>query len=326
MPGRRAPAVDLGRRGGEEGCVSPSLSRQLARAAPIVFLLLWSTGFGVASIALRSAGVWTVLTLRYAIVLAVLGPVLLALRPGWPRGWAWGRLVLVGALVQFGYFGANWTALAAGVGVGVSALVGAGQPILAALVAPLWGGARPDRRLWAGLALGVAGCVAVILARYEVAGTAPAGWPLVLAAVSTLSLTAGSIVEKQGARADGPGGAVHPLMAAGVQYAVAGAGCAAMALLTEGGTQAWSIAWSGTFVAALAYLAGANSLVAITLLLWMMARGEVARVSALFFLVPPVAAAEAVVLTGERLPWAAWAGMAVAAGGVALATGRRARD
>ncbi len=281
------------------------------RFAPTIFLLLWSTGFGVASVALRSAGVGTVLALRYAVVLVLLGAILLVIRPGWPRGRAWLHLAAVGALVQFGYFAMNWTGLRMGVGVGVSALVGAAQPILAACVAPLFGGARPDRRLWIGLALGVAGSAVVIVARAGV--SAPAALPLLLAVGSVASLTAGSVYEKQW------GAAVHPLMAALVQYAVGFAGAGALALATED----LHIAWSVPFLVSLTYLAFANSLVAITLLLAMMARGEVARVSALFFLVPPVAAAEAVVLTGERLPPLAWAGMALAAGGVALATRRR---
>ncbi len=58
------------------------------------------------------------------------------------------------------------------------------------------------------------------------------------------------------------------------------------------------------------------------LLLAMIRRGEVARVSAQLFLVPPIAAVMAWLLTGETLPPAAWAGMAVATAGVALATRR----
>ena len=288
---------------------------QLFRSAPAIFLLLWSTGFGVASIALRSAGVGTVLALRYAVVLLVLAPVLLVLRPGWPRGRAWMHLVVVGLLVQVGYFAGNWTALRMGVGASVAALVGAAQPVLAALAAPLFGGERPDGRLWAGLALGVAGAAVVIVARAGL--SAPPALPLVLAVGSTVFLTAGSIYEKQ--VYGRTGGVVHPLMAAFVQYAVGVAGAGLLAWLTEDG----HIAWSVPFVAAVSYLAVFNSLIAITLLLLMMQKGEVARVSALFFLVPPLAAAEAVVLTGERLPPLAWAGMAVAAGGVALATRRR---
>jgi drug/metabolite transporter (DMT)-like permease len=64
----------------------------------------------------------------------------------------------------------------------------------------------------------------------------------------------------------------------------------------------------------------ANSLIAMTLLLAMIRHREAARVSALFFLVPPTAALIAWALIGEDMPALAWGGTALAALGVALAT------
>jgi drug/metabolite transporter (DMT)-like permease len=57
-----------------------------------------------------------------------------------------------------------------------------------------------------------------------------------------------------------------------------------------------------------------------TLLLAMIRAGEASRVSALFFMVPPMAAVIAWVLLGEAMPPVAWAGMAIAAAGVLIAT------
>jgi hypothetical protein len=70
------------------------------------------------------------------------------------------------------------------------------------------------------------------------------------------------------------------------------------------------------------YLAIGNSLVAVTLLLAMIRRGEASRVSALFFLVPPTAATIAWLLIGESMPPIAWSGMALAAAGVGIANQR----
>ncbi len=50
----------------------------------------------------------------------------------------------------------------------------------------------------------------------------------------------------------------------------------------------------------------------------MVRHGEASRVSALFFLVPPGAALIAWIAVGEVMPPVAWAGMALAAAGVAL--------
>jgi drug/metabolite transporter (DMT)-like permease len=58
-------------------------------------------------------------------------------------------------------------------------------------------------------------------------------------------------------------------------------------------------------------------------LLLMVRRGRVSRVTALFFLVPPLAAVIAWLLLGERMPPLAWAGFVLAAAGVALAAGVR---
>jgi drug/metabolite transporter (DMT)-like permease len=57
----------------------------------------------------------------------------------------------------------------------------------------------------------------------------------------------------------------------------------------------------------------------------MIRRGEVSRVSALFFLVPPMAAVIGWLLLGEQMPPLAWLGLGLAAAGVAVATrgGRR---
>ena len=282
------------------------------RFAPIVFVMLWSSGYSVAVVGLRDAGALTFLSLRYVFVLVILLPILLLIRPAWPRGRAWWHLAFVGATVQFGYFALSWTSLADGVGVGVAALVAGVQPILTAILAPLSGGPRPGRRLWAGLALGCAGAALVVVARLGVAAPAPIAF--VFALGSMVSMTAGSLYEKRF------GAGVHPMMAAGVQYAV-GLVCTALLAL---GTEPIHVRWTLPLALSLAYLVIANSLVSITLLMSMIARGEVARVSALFFLVPPVAALAGWALTGEGLPALAWAGMAVAVVGVVLATRRAA--
>jgi len=60
--------------------------------------------------------------------------------------------------------------------------------------------------------------------------------------------------------------------------------------------------------------------IAIGLLLAMIRTGDVSRVSALFFLVPPLAALFAWLILGEVMPLAAWGGFLLAAVGVWLAT------
>lgn len=77
--------------------------------------------------------------------------------------------------------------------------------------------------------------------------------------------------------------------------------------------------WTWEFTAAIAYLVVGNSVIAVGLLLAMIRAGEVSSVSALFFLVPPLAALLAWLLQGENMPPIAWVGMAAAAVGVLIA-------
>ncbi len=85
-------------------------------------------------------------------------------------------------------------------------------------------------------------------------------------------------------------------------------------------TETMEVNWTWEFSAALAYLVIGNSVIAVGLLLAMIRAGDVGKVSALFYLVPPMAAVLAWFLLGEIMPPLAWAGMAVAAVGVYLAT------
>ena len=76
--------------------------------------------------------------------------------------------------------------------------------------------------------------------------------------------------------------------------------------------------WSGELIFALAWLVLLLSLGAVSLLYWLIRRGEASKVSSLFFLVPPVTALVAWPVFGETFGPLALAGMVVTVVGVAL--------
>ncbi len=284
------------------------------RAAPALFVVMWSAGFSFGALGLAHAEPFTFLSLRYALVLVVLAPVAIVLRPAPPRGAAgWGHLVVVGLLLQAAYFGLAYTALELGAPAGTVALVTSLQPVLVALLAPhLAGEGRIGGRRWAGFALGLAGAALVIVSRSAVGVTGAAA--LLCASAALVVITASTLYEKRF------GGGHHPVTANLVQYAAGLAGTLPVALLAED----LRVDWTPELWGALAYLVLGNSLVAVTLLLAMIRHGDASRVSALFFLVPPLAALIAWAVLGETMPPPAWAGLALATTGVALATARTA--
>jgi drug/metabolite transporter (DMT)-like permease len=172
-------------------------------------------------------------------------------------------------------------------------------------------GEKVSRLAWLGLALGLAGAALAIAARSKIEAESTTG--VMLTVLALFGITSGTLWEKRF------GVSHHPVAANFIQYAVVAACTLPVAYATEG----MSVDWTWEFAGVMVYLVVGNSLVAMTLLLAMIRAGEVARVSALFYLVPSMSALFAWPMLGEAMPPVAWAGMALSALGVAMASRRR---
>ncbi|WP_409761979.1 DMT family transporter, partial [Aestuariivirga sp.] len=270
-------------------------------AAPFIFLLLWSAGFPVAKLGIAHAEPLSFLSLRYGLVLAIILPLLAAMRPPLPRKAAdWGHLALVGFLIQTVYFGLSYLGLKAGVSAGGLAIIVCLQPLLVGILAPRFAGEKVGLMRWAGLGLGLAGAATVIVSRSSV--EAEHAWGVAAAVIALFAITAATLWEKRFGKNH------HPLASNAVQYAAGLAGTLPVAIALE----SFDFEWNPPFVGALAYLVIGNSIIAISLLLAMIRAGEVSRVSSLFYLVPPLSALLAWPMLGEEMPPLGWVGFALA--------------
>lgn len=277
--------------------------------APAIFLLLWSGGFTVAKLGITHAEPLSFLVVRYACVLVILAPFVGILRPALPgRPADWMHLVIVGVLIQTFYFGLSYIAFGAGVSAGGVAIIVCLQPILVGLIAPRFAGEKVGLARWLGLLLGLAGAALVIGARSAI--EAENLWGIAAAAGALAAITIGTLWEKRYGRSH------HPVVSNAVQYLAGLVTTLPLAIAFE----SFRFEWNLPFAGALAYLVIGNSIIAMSLLLAMIRAGEVARVSSLFFLVPPLSAVLAWPVLGEAMPPLAWAGFALAAVGVAVAS------
>ena len=136
---------------------------------PVVFLILWSTGYVVAKAALVGAAPMAVLALRFTTVIAIMGILFTILRPPLPKSaMDWLHLGFVGFLMQTVYFGMAYFAFVNGVATGTAALIFSLQPLLVTLLAPRWSGETVSRVQWLGLAIAMIGTLLVITARLEI--------------------------------------------------------------------------------------------------------------------------------------------------------------
>ncbi len=283
-------------------------------AAPFLFLTFWSGGFVFAKLGLAHAEPLTFLAIRFAIVVAAMGAVYVVIRPPLPRRAAdWGHLAVVGILMQSIYFGMTYLAFDWDVSAGTVALILSLHPILVAIVAPGLAGERIGWRRWTGLILALVGTALVILARLEIAVPSMAG--ILVTVLALLSFLGATLWEKRF------GVTHHPVTSNLIGFAAGLFAILPFAVVFETNEVSWNL----EMAIALGYLVICNSLIATTLLLAMIRVGEVSKVSALLFLVPPGAALLAWLILGEVMPVMAWPGMALAAIGVLIATRRPVR-
>jgi drug/metabolite transporter (DMT)-like permease len=268
---------------------------------PGLFVVLWSTGFIGAKSGLPYAEPITFLEIRFLAVLALLVPLCWIMRAPWPSTRAeLLHMAFAGALIQGGYLGGVFLSLSLGMPAGVSALITALQPILAAVLSGWLLSERTNARQWAGLVLGIAGVALVVREKWVFEGVGLSATALSVLALVSISL--GAIWQKRHcARVDLRTGAA-------IQFAAAALVLAPYALLFE----TRQVTWSLELVAAITWLVFALSLGAVFLLFWLIRHGAATKVASLMYLVPPCTALVAWPLFGETYTAFSAAGMALA--------------
>ncbi len=275
---------------------------------PLLFVLLWSTGFIGAKFGLPYAAPLVFLLARYLLVIGLMLAVALATRAPWPREpRQWLHIAVTGVLLHACYLGGVFVAIGLGLPAGVTSLVVGTQPLLTALGAGLLLGEKVTGRQWLGLMLGFAGVTLVVSSKLT---GLPLGTLLLPALFALMAITAGTLYQKRFCpRFDLRTGAV-------IQF-VPTALVTALAAMASG--ESFHIEWSSQFVFALVWLVLVLSVGAISLLNLLIRSGSAVNVASLFYLTPPTTALIAWAAFGETLTGAALVGMAVAVVGVALA-------
>ena len=275
-----------------------------ARAAPAIFVVLWSTGFIGTKYVLRDAEPLTYLAIRMALVVVLMAIIVAIWRPRFPDRIGIGHSVVAGILVHGFYLGGTAIAIAHSIPAGLSALIPGLQPILTSTLANRWLGERVTPLQWTGLLLGLAG---VVLILHDRSMGGEAGWGWFASGVSLVSITLGTLYQKRYcSRIDWRAGNLVQYIAVTIFFA----------------TGAWLfetnvVHWTGEFVLSLIWLAVVLSIGSIGLLYWLIRRTAAATsVASLFYLVPAVTSVMAYLLFNERLDTIAIIGMVACAAAV----------
>lgn len=282
-----------------------SIANLAVRAAPALFVVLWSTGFISTKLALTGAEPLTWLTLRMAITICLLLIIVAITRPAWPKGNQIFHSAVAGLLVHGVYLAGVTLAIGQSIPAGLSALIPGLQPILTSTRASRFLGERVTPLQWGGLLLGLAG-VGLVLHNRSLSGQASWGW--VASVASLIGITLGTLYQKRfSAGIDWRTGNI-------VQYAASGILFGIGALLFETGT----IHWHTQFILAASWATLALSVGSVSLFYWLIRSSGATAVASLFYLTPAVTAAFGYALFDERLDAIAIGGMVLCAIGVVV--------
>jgi drug/metabolite transporter (DMT)-like permease len=268
---------------------TPDAAGSLDRAAPMLFVLLWSSSFLGTRIGLRHISPLLFVAVRMILAAAIMAAIMILLRRSWSISRAaWFHCAVAGILTQAILLMTAHVAMVRSEAAPI-ALIQTLNPLLSALLAwPLLGEKlRPGQIL--GLLLGFAG-VLLILGRAAMGSRAEL--PGLLGTIAGVgALCGGTLYYRRFCRD------VPPLPGAMAQLLAAAAVCAGTAALLE---PPWTD-WDPVIFGAIAWNAVVVSIGGMGLYFLMLSRGTAARATVNFYLVPGVTAVLTWALLGERL-------------------------
>ncbi|MGD9953136.1 MAG: DMT family transporter [Burkholderiales bacterium] len=273
------------------------------------FVAVWGSGYIATKIGIQYAAPFTFLSLRYAFGLACLVPVLVLMRPAWPRTpRELGHVVAAGLLMHGIQLSGTHYAQYLGLSAGIVAVILAAQPLLTALFARHWMHERLAPRQWTGVALGLAGVLLVVWHKIDVREMSLGA--LVAVTVGLLGVTAGTLYQRVFCPT------VNLYSAAWVQFAASLAVLAPLAFAVEGAR----VDWRWPLFGAIAFLVIFASIFAVNALHTLMRRGHATKVTSIIYLTPIFAVVPEYLLFGVVPSTLSVAGIVVTCAGVALVT------
>jgi drug/metabolite transporter (DMT)-like permease len=268
---------------------------------------VWGSGYVATKIGLHYAAPFTFLSLRFAFGLLCLVPVVALLKPKWPlTGTEFGHLAVAGLLMHAVQLGGSHYAQYLGMSAGVTALVISCQPLLTALIASRFLNERLTRGQWLGVMVGLAGVALVVWHKIDIREVTLGS--LIGTLVALAGVTAATLYQ----RAYAPHADLKA--AAAIQFAASLIVLAPLAAAVEG----FRVEWAWQLVASIAFLVIFASILAVSVLNFLMRRGEATRVASMMYLPPVFAVVLELALFGVLPSALSFIGMAVTCTGVAM--------
>ena len=277
------------------------------------FVIVWGSGFIATKIGLQYAAPFTFLSLRFAFGLMCLIPLVLWLKPAWPRTRReWMHIVFAGLLMHAIHLSGSHYAQYLGMSAGIAAVILALQPLATAMIAIGWFGERPSQRQWIGIVLGFAGVALIVWHKVDIRAVTTGS--LVAVVTGLAALTAGTLYQRRFCPA------VDLRSGALIQFAASLLVLLPLSIAFEGAT----VIWSWPLLGSIAFLVVLASILGVNALHTLMRRGEATRVTSMMYLPPIFAVAMEYLVFGLVPTPVSSIGIIITSLGVAMAMSRKA--
>ena len=290
-------------------------SRFTAGAAYAMLCVIWGSTWLAIRIGLTGAPPLLAATLRFALAIAVLLPIIVWRRSPMPKGRTeWALVGFVGLVLYAFDYGLIYWGEANGVESGLSAILFSTFVLQTALFAQvLLGSEKLTVQKLAGFGLGFAGILLIF--RNEL-GTAGLGklFPMVAIVLSATCASLASVATKRW------GHDTDPISFTALSMAV---GVAGLAVASATAGEPWSAPAWPEGVLTIVYLGLAGSVVAFVTYWWILKRIEATSASYIGMITPLVAVSLGFTVGGEALDPLALAGAGMTLAGIFVAVNRR---
>jgi drug/metabolite transporter (DMT)-like permease len=254
---------------------------------PIGFIFLYGSGFIFTQYGLENSSPMAFLAIRFFIAFCILLLITSILKVSWPKTKEEFFHISVAGILTVGTFSIGvFMSISYGISGSINALIIALQPILVSFLAFKFLDEKSNSRIWIGLIIGFVGVNIVVISNIDTSIGAITGvtWSF----VALFGLSFGNLYQKKYCKDMNlfSGGAIQTLSSTILVLPF---------LLNE----EIRINWNFEFFIALFYMAVGVSIGALSLLYIMIEKGDVSKVSSIFYLVPVSAAIVSYLLLDE---------------------------
>ncbi len=254
------------------------------------FIVLYGSGFVAAKYGLAYASPLAFLLIRFFVAFILLLLLAYFLKVSWPKSMNEVVHIGISGILTVAVFSIGvYLSIDVGVSPSLNALIIALQPALVSILAIMFLGEKLSNKHWIGLLIGFIGVCFVVVSKFEL--NYPEIFGILMSVFALLGLSFGNLYQKKYC-------SNMNLFSGGVIQTFASSLLVLPLMLVYEDIQ---VNWNIDFIYAVLYMSIAVSIGALSVLYILINKGDVSKVSSIFYLIPVCAVIMSYLIFGEKI-------------------------